>query len=276
MASVQGLIQIALYVLVSASIVGTSSLQNHVGQLAPERSASHTPAMMRSEAVITSAAAVQADEKMGRSESSMKPFTVQILYGSLCKPCAHLFNAEQCNLYNRAEFKQNWRFDLYPYGLAEKDRFNQTQCTHGRAECIGNSMHQCALDVLEKEPAMILITCLMNQQYWNLDVDNGDDNDAPDDASYQYPTATKKVDSVVNYKTQVAEPCWQKIHRPDWKVLVEKCMEDPIQTGRLDEYYRNETNKILYKTDQQMPSVFINGTFRDEASHQGTLCTFLQ
>lgn len=266
-----------LFVLAHARAVATSitsSLQQPPSVLAPERSATHTPTLMRSEAVIGSAAVVQADERKFELDSSVKPFSVQIFYGSLCIPCTKLFNQHECSLYNRAEFKQNWRFDLYPYGFSGKDKWNQTSCTNGRQECIGNNMHQCALEVLDKEPAQILITCLMNQKFWNMDQETHH-SETPDDASYQYPTETQPINGVEDYKKQVADPCWQKLSRWDWKALVDKCMEDPVQTGRLESYYHTETQRILERTNKEMPSVFINGTFRSEASHNNNLCTFL-
>lgn len=64
-------------------------------------------------------------------------------------------------------------FKLIPFGNANLDKFGQDYdftCQNGENECIGNIIHQCALDRFPKELSLPFIVCLEeSDKNWSIE-----------------------------------------------------------------------------------------------------------
>jgi len=265
---------------------------------AAESSAEPPLRLVRSEVStvsINAAAAVKAKHSRGEAAFPSKPHVAQIFYESLCPDSARLLASKSTGLWSSYNSrKDQWRFDLYPSGNTKRDAWNNLVCQHGREECVGNLVHQCALKVLQRTQAFALIDCMMGtvhaihvaqnasatkeeeSTYNSLDLLQVKDVDDPDEDTWTYPgTETQHHEipkSVTDFKTQVSARCFRKLHQPKWEKLVEECVYDGKLKVSLPEYYATETHRLNFTW---VPAVFLNGTFNDKASHAQDLLSFL-
>jgi hypothetical protein len=237
---------------------------------------------MRSQAIISSAAQLETQsfrkqDRRGNSEF-IKPWTVQIFYGSLDTAAMNLLANPSCNLYSKTEEKGSpWRFDLFPYGYTEKDTINRTYHPRGKQERLGNTVHQCALEVLGKEQALSLITCMMTKTRFGRPP-SAQSGDRHPSGTYVYPGAHHKVDpnAITNFKLQVQDFCVLETQfQPRWRALLENCTNDPVQRQRLENHYKSETLARSSEIDGQFPAVFVNGTLRHSHLSSEGICGFL-
>jgi len=82
----------------------------------------------------------------------------------------------------------------------------------------------------------------------------------------------KKTHGIYDFKKQIADPCWAKMHRPQWAKLVENCVNSRKMSDSLQDHYETETHRVNFSWT---PAVFLNGTFHYKASHGRDLLTYL-
>jgi len=275
-----------LTVVTLGLLVGQSTALLAVSQ-SPEPDVSRPSRLVRSQASITSGAFVQADTNAKLSEHyPFKPRVIQVFYEALCPDSARLMADKSTGLWSSFNSqKARWRFDLYPFGNARRDHWNNVVCQHGNEECKGNVMHQCALKVLKTEEAFALIDCLMSTVHEKLpaQADTLPESTLPESSQVQVNSswvyddtdssqAPTQTHGITDFKTQVAYPCWRKLHQPRWQKLVEDCTNDGETRDGVQNYYETETKRVNFTW---VPAVFLNGTFSYKASHSKDLLSYL-
>lgn len=207
--------------------------------------------------------AVQSNEQ-ALVDFAPKPRVVQIFYEALCPASARLISDTANGVwasYNAR--KGDWRIDLVPWGF-ERRVSSGLQCTHGHAECEGNLMHMCALNVLPVQQAFVLISCLMREPASLLQVGTSSRG------SWVYDDWT--TGGITDYLSEVANPCWSSISEPTWKAAVEACMINGTMSLNLEQFYHDMTSRANLT---QTPTVWINGSFHAQASATTDLRSFL-
>lgn len=216
---------------------------------------------------------------------------VQIFYEALCPDSARLLSNKENGLWNSYNSKKDtWQFELYPYGNAHKDNWGNTICQHGSQECEGNIMHQCALYMMPANEAVALVECLMlnvhlilsgkADEVWGYSQPQTYHEGGQDDSnehvwtySGQAAPAVVLPTGVTDYKKQVADPCFQKMHRPDWETLIMPCAQNSSGHAHTQAYF--EENTISHDLTW-VPSVFIDNVLSFNASHGEDLLSYLQ
>jgi len=205
-----------------------------------------------------------------------KPRVVQIFYESLCPDSARLISDRSTGLWSSYNnMKDTWRFDLYPFGNAARDHWKNVKCQHGREECKGNLVHQCALKVLNTSQSFALIDCFMGTVHATLQAQNATANGglAQEADSWVYDKKkSRQQKGFTSFKKQVADPCWRKLHQPRWESLVGECVNDAKMKTGLQSYYETETQRVKFSW---VPAVYINGSLSKNASHSRDLLSFL-
>jgi len=263
---------------------------------------------------VNSEASVQSHEEADLETGyPIKPRVVQIFYESLCPDSAKTIAEKSTGLWSSyntkgvprtADYhddKSIWRFDLYPFGNAQRDHFNRVRCQNGPEECKGNSYHQCALKELNTSQSFAVIDCFMDIVHEKLNggtargyvsdkgavarmQEAGDERgqdmhllemNGSKPMVWSYGDTTPEPTGkprIRDFKKEVADPCWGKLHAPHWQELVETCYNADKTKNELQDYYETETHRLNFSW---VPAVFINGTFNYEASHGFDLLTYL-
>ncbi|XP_013134813.1 PREDICTED: gamma-interferon-inducible lysosomal thiol reductase-like [Papilio polytes] len=92
---------------------------------------------------------------------------LQVYYESFCPFCVQFFTGELKTVIET--LGQYIDIRTYPYGNAktiiDENGKYKIECQHGPAECYGNKLHACALDLLQnKTEALIFNSCLMTRR----------------------------------------------------------------------------------------------------------------
>lgn len=274
----------AVSVIPAASTMALPRESRHSASRESRGTAKHAPLLMRSENIHTSASLHGAEELPPANRSAppgppvpspLKPFTVQIFYGSMDKAAFDLIGHPSCNLYSRTEVNgTRWRWDLYPYGLTTSEEHNETAFPHGRQERWGNAVHQCALNVLGKEQGLSLITCMMTAERMGV---------KPSvkfarNVGYTYPSQEKTdgVPKSFDYRSDVQDLCvLETMMQPDWKELLDACTNDPVRRAELEHQYEVATEHMAAQIDGNYPAVFVNGTLVNATPDGDGLCKYL-
>mmetsp|Transcript_104398 Transcript_104398/g.294305 ORF Transcript_104398/g.294305 Transcript_104398/m.294305 type:complete len:338 (-) Transcript_104398:69-1082(-) len=101
---------------------------------------------------------------------------MEIHYEVLCPYCIQFFSGNFITIWNDTQFRNRLDIKLYPFGngvvIPEKQVsegyhfFHPTatyplfQCQHGEAECIGNMIQACAMDLEPFEQSVQLVICM--------------------------------------------------------------------------------------------------------------------
>ncbi|XP_013177194.1 PREDICTED: gamma-interferon-inducible lysosomal thiol reductase-like [Papilio xuthus] len=107
-----------------------------------------------------------------KADNVKEKVLIQLYYECLCPFCTHFYT--EVFIPTIREIGDYLDVRTYPYGNAWTNKRNGSyvfDCQHGRAECYGNKLHACALDLLQnKTQALVFNSCLMEG--------NSDDSDA--------------------------------------------------------------------------------------------------
>ncbi|XP_014356159.2 gamma-interferon-inducible lysosomal thiol reductase-like [Papilio machaon] len=107
-----------------------------------------------------------------KADNVQEKVSIQLYYECLCRFCKQFYT--EVFIPTIRELGEYLDVRTYPYGNAWTSERNGSyvfDCQHGRAECYGNKLHACALDLLQnKTQALVFNSCLM--------VGNSEDSDA--------------------------------------------------------------------------------------------------
>ncbi|XP_063358057.1 gamma-interferon-inducible lysosomal thiol reductase-like [Cydia amplana] len=156
---------------------------------------------------------------------------LQVYYECLCPDCISFHLGPLDDVYNKIGSYINLK--LYPYGNAKRTEENGKTvitCQHGPAECYGNKLHACAIDILKDiSKSEYYNSCMMNGTWGGR---GSTDMDATNCGQ------TMGIDS-----------------KPIIACAQSKRGEDLL------EYYGQETDRLINK--QYVPWVLINGELFD-------------
>nr|NP_001298301.1 gamma-interferon-inducible lysosomal thiol reductase-like [Papilio polytes]BAM19237.1 simila to CG41378 [Papilio polytes] len=108
-----------------------------------------------------------------KADNVQEKVLIQFYYECLCPFCMRFYTEVFVPMVGKLGEYLDVR--TYPYGNAWTNKVNGSyvfDCQHGTAECYGNKLHACALDLLEnKTQALVFNSCLMNGYSDDSDAD---------------------------------------------------------------------------------------------------------
>lgn len=93
---------------------------------------------------------------------------IDIYYESMCPPSVGIINFICGTIDMMGGFSRVHNIRFHCYGFAKDDGNKIVSCQHGDNECIGNKIHNCAIQKLDYETANSLICCMIKNINKNL------------------------------------------------------------------------------------------------------------